>query len=220
MKTCPNCGIRFENKDGRCPLCERDGGEIELRKAVAFTKVFYWRLYSIFSLVAFMIILVIDLVYTSGLSWSKIPLISILYIWITLFLNLKIRLKSFTPIFLQAAATIIMLAFMDRFTPGKPWFIELALPVLIGLGVLLNLSLLVGKFTHPSLLQTTAINIIIAGIFLILLELLIKNYKQETSGISWSLIAFVCLLPLSLFFIYFDKKIKKNGEELKKYFHF
>ena len=220
MKTCPKCGIRFENDDGKCPLCEKDGGEIELRKTAAFTKEFYWRLYLIISSVALLIILVIDLVYSPGLSWSIIPLISIIYIWLTLHLIIKMRLRSFLLIFLQWLATIILLLFLDRFIPGRTWFMGFALPAMITLYILFNLTLIIFKITHLTILLRTALNVIIAGIYLILLELLLNNYKQSTITLSWSLIAFVCILPLSFFLIYLDNKIKRSGEELKKYFHF
>ncbi|MCF7920530.1 MAG: DUF6320 domain-containing protein [Candidatus Cloacimonetes bacterium] len=219
MKTCPLCGIRFENQEGKCPLCEQETAETEIRNKAAFTREFYWRLYSIFSLAAFLIILVIDFVYTPGLSWSKIPLLAISYLWITLFLLMKIGLKSFTPQLLEGVVTVIMMALLDGFTAGKPWFIDLALPVMIAAGALFSLTLLVCRMAHLRLLQTTALNVFMAGIFLILLELLLKHHQQGTFSLSWSLIAFVCLLPLSIFFIYFDNKIKKSGKELKKYFH-
>ena len=220
MKTCPKCGIRYENQDGKCPLCEKDGSEIELRKTAAFTKEFYWRLYLILTMVALLIILVIDLVYSPGLSWSIIPFISVLYIWLSLFLIIKIKLRSFILIFLQWLATIILLALLDTFIPGRPWFMGFALPAMITIYILFNLALIIFKITHLTILLRTALNVIIAGICLIFLELLLNNYKHEIIALSWSLIAFVCILPLSFFLIYLDKKIKRSGEELKKYFHF
>ena len=220
MKTCPKCGIRYENEDGKCPLCEKDGGEIELRKTAAFTKEFYWRLYLIISSVALLIILVIDLVYSPGLSWSIIPFISVLYIWISLFLNIKIKLRSFILVFLEWLATIILLALLDTLIPGRPWFMGFALPAMITLYMLFNLTLIIFRITHLTILLRTALNVIIAGLYLISLELLLNNYKHETIALNWSLIAFACILPLSFFLIYLDNKIKRSGEELKKYFHF
>jgi Family of unknown function (DUF6320) len=220
MKTCPKCGIRFEDTNGKCPLCEKDGSEIELRKTAAFTKEFNWRLYLILTAVALLIILVIDLVYSSGLSWSIIPIIGVLYIWLSLFLIIKINLRSFILIFLEWLATIILLSLLDKFIPGRPWFMGFALPAMITLYILFNLTLIIFKITHLTILLRTALNVIIAGMYLISLELLLDNYKHETIALSWSLIAFVCILPLSFFLIYLDKKIKRSGEELKKYFHF
>lgn len=220
MKTCPICGVRFEDTNGKCPLCEKDGTEIELRKTAAFTREFYWRLYWIITVVALLIILVIDLVYSPGLSWSIIPVISILYIWLSLFLFIKIKLRSFILIFMQWLITVILLFILDKFIPGRPWFMGFALPAMITLYILFNLTLIIFKTTHLTILLRTALNVIIAGIYLISLELLLNNYKHEIIALRWSLIAFVCILPLSLFLIYLDKKIKRSGEELKKYFHF
>jgi hypothetical protein len=220
MKTCPNCGVLYDTKDGKCPLCQKESVIIDLNRKMAFTKAFYWRIYSIFSLAAFLIILVIDLVYNPGLTWSKIPLISICYAWLSLHLILIARLKSFPPVFIETMASFIMLVLLDRFTSGKAWSIYLALPILISLCILLSVSLLVRRFSNFSILQTTAFNVFLAGFFLIILEVLLKNYKMEALSLSWSLIAFAGLLPLCIFFYYFDKKIKKRGEELKKYFHF
>ncbi|MCF7911479.1 MAG: DUF6320 domain-containing protein [Candidatus Cloacimonetes bacterium] len=220
MQTCPKCGIRFEDKDGKCPLCEKDGSEIELRKTAAFTREFYWRLYWIITMVALLIILVIDLVYSPGLSWSIIPFISVLYIWLSLFLIIKIKLRSFILILMEWLATVILLAILDTFIPGRPWFMGFAFPAMVTLYILFNLTLIIFKLTHLTILLRTALNVIIAGIYLISLELLLDNYKHEIIALSWSLIAFVCILPLSFFLIYLDKKIKRSGAELKKYFHF
>ncbi|MDP8210026.1 MAG: DUF6320 domain-containing protein [Candidatus Stygibacter australis] len=220
MKTCPNCGIRFENEDGKCPLCEKDGSALEIRKTAAFTREFYWRLYLIISSVALLIIIVIDLVYSPGLSWSIIPLISVLYIWLSLLLIIKLRLRSFLLLWLESLATLIMLILLDRFIPGRPWFMGFALPAMITSYILFNFTIYIFKITHLTILLRTALNVIIAGICLISLELFLDNYKQDTIALSWSLIAFAGILPLSFFLIYLDKKIKRSGEELKKYFHF
>lgn len=218
MKICPKCGIEYDNDKGDCPLCDKE--KQEKPSNTNFSMIFFWELYSLFSLTAFLIILVIDLAYTAGLDWSRIPLVSISYSWISIFLIKKMRHKTIYFLILEFTATLITLGLLDSFIPGKPWFFGLAFPVLVAFTLIFNLTYLAVKKFKISLLSTTAAFIASVAIFLLSLELLLHNYYNEILRVSWSLIAFVCLLPLLVFFLYLDKLYKTRRNDFKKYFHF
>jgi formate-dependent nitrite reductase membrane component NrfD len=51
------------------------------------------------------------------------------------------------------------------------------------------------------------------------LEVILNRFKNNTIFISWSIVAFACILLVSGLFLYLQFRMNKKGSNLKKYFH-
>ena len=57
------------------------------------------------------------------------------------------------------------------------------------------------------------------ALFVLSLELLLHNYQGHSPSVSWSLITSAAAIPFVLFLLSLEKKLKRGGSNLEKYFH-
>ncbi|MDO9577078.1 MAG: DUF6320 domain-containing protein [Candidatus Cloacimonadales bacterium] len=231
MPICKKCGVEIEDKLSFCPLCnepvenkkkikpeEKIADIPQLEKPVV-QHPWLIELFSFFSAAGAIIVTAVDFAYGADLTWSRIPLISIIFAWLFIFLIHHLSKRPYLLVSLEMINFFIFLWFLDRFIPVYSWFSSLALPIILVVGILFLLVILWIRSFKLSIFLSLSVGTLAIGIFLLCLEVILNRFHQEYIFISWSLVAFACILPVSGFFVYFQFRINKKGSELKKYFH-
>jgi hypothetical protein len=228
MPICPDCGIDLDEGTKLCPLCGRNLtgddnhfiSEMKPDTADNEKRTHPWllELYSFFLLAAFLIVPAVDFAYGGNLSWSRIPMASIFFAWLLVFLLHHFKKRPYLLVLLEILNFLLLLWALDQFTPTSAWFLPLALPIILVIGIIVLLIILWIRSFKLKILPSLAIGTLSVGIFLLCLELILNLYHNKIF-ISWSIVAFACIIPVSGLFVYLQLKIKKRGSDLKKFFH-
>lgn len=229
MPICKKCGVELETGTAVCPLCGTDiSGGNACRKqteptvskpGTRYDNLWFLEIFSFFAAAAFIIVLAVDFAYNAGLTWSKIPLIAIFFVWLFIFLIHHLLSRPYLLVGLEMLNFFVFLWFLDRFTGDYFWFFGLAFPLILTLGILFLLVILWIRSFHLSTLLSLSVGTLACGIFLLCLEMILHDFQNESFSISWSLVAFACILPVSGLFFYLQKRLNRKGSEMKKYFH-
>ena len=228
MPICPECGIELDEGLELCPLCGRQltgqsktiVKETEQESVSIETRKHPWllELYSFFLFTAFIIVPAVDFAYGRDLSWSRIPMASIFFAWLFVFLFHHFRKRPYLLVLLEIINFLLLLWALDKFIKTSSWFLPLALPIILVIGIIIALITLWIRSFKLKVFPSLAIGTLSVGIFLLCLELILNLY-QNRFFISWSIVAFACIIPVSSLFIYLHQKMKKRGSDLKKFFH-
>lgn len=143
---------------------------------------------------------------------------SIFFAWLFAFLLYHFRKHPYLLVLLEIVNFLFLLWALDQFIETSSWFLPLALPIILVIGIIVALMILWVRSFKLKVMTALAIGTLAAGIFLLCLELILNLYHKEFF-ISWSIVAFACLIPVSSLFIYLHLKIRKRGSDLKKFFH-
>ncbi len=229
MPICKKCGVEIEDKFSFCPLCNEPIGnkkkpeekvtEIPQLEKLVVQHPWLIELFSFFSAAGAIIVTAVDFAYAADLTWSRIPLISIFFAWLFVFIIHHLIKKVYLLVTLEMINFFVFLWFLDRFIPVFSWFFRLALPIIMVVGILFLFVILWIRSFKLATFVALAVCTLAVGIFLLCLEVILIRFHQENIFISWSLVAFACILPVSGFLIYFQFRINKKGADLKKYFH-
>lgn len=230
MPICKNCGVEIEAAHSFCPLCGAPIGnkaikqEEEVMVKPSFEKPavlhpWFFELFSFFLLASAIIVFAVDFAYGISLTWSRIPLISIAFSWLFVFIIHKFKKRPYLLVTLGMIVFFIFLWLLDRFIPAYSWFFYLAFPIILAIGILFLLVILWVRSFNLSSLSALSVGTLAIGIFLICLEVILNRFSHNKIFISWSVVAFACILPVSGLFLYLQFRINKKGSDLKKYFH-
>ena len=232
MPICKKCGVEIEEGLQFCPLCKTLLGEnIEpveteiiksetiVPKIIRQTKSWIWELVTFLSFAAFIVIFAVDFAYGTNITWSRFPLASIIFIWLTLTLLIRLKRRTYLLIIFETLILMILLWVLDLFITTKPWFFKLALPMVLSLSLLLILTILFVRKNKLSVFGILATCMTSGGFFLLFLDAILHNFRKGKPLISWSVVAFACIIPLIVFLLYFQKRLKKKGIDLQRYFH-
>jgi hypothetical protein len=232
MPICARCGIEIQEGETRCPLClaplagiastgGKDGPpasppapDPDGRKMI-----WLWEALTFLAAGGMVIVFAIDFAYGKAVTWARYPLASIAYGWTALSLALHLKRRMIPLLFGEAAALALYLWSMDGFTPGRPWFFPLALPVVLIFFFLLGAAVAAVRLLKLSGAGMLAAGIAAAGIFMLCLEVLINRFTMRPVLVSWSAVAFACIITFIGLLAYFQKRLRKNAPHLKKVFH-
>lgn len=235
MPICKHCGVQIESDYTHCPLCGAvvdeggsadtiDEGELEKNEAVieaheAKVRVLFQEVFGFVSLAGAVVVFATDFAYGMDITWSRIPLISIGYLWLSIFMIP--RLKRVLPVLVlgEVLLAAVFLYALDLFTPGTSWFWGLAFPLVAAFGILMLASILIIRRFKLSVLGGLAAALISAGVFTLCIEGSLQLFFHGELRFSWSIITSASVVPLIAFLVNFDKRLKKRGSNLKKHFH-
>ncbi len=244
MPICKNCGVEIEEDHSYCPLCglaleesdtsqpygegselhdEEDGSLVEYRSVIEKheekLRILLQDIWSFITIAALIIVFAVDFSFDMEISWARFPLLSIAYVWLLTFVISKLRYRAYLILSALLLATAIFLLAMDTFTPGPSWFLSLALPLLGILTVAITGVITLIRLFGLSILGGLSAALAAAGLVIIGTETLLDMYMDKPLRISWSLIPATAVLPIIAFLFSFEKRLKKRGSDLDKYFH-
>lgn len=215
MPLCSKCGVRYENSCNRCPLCtgvteapsESELQDDNVPAAKHFREVLGFVCFSC-SLIMF----VTDIAYGMSISWSRIPLLSTGYVWLTGVLLSILKPRGYLMLITGISLTGVFLFLLGEFTAEISWFSEIALPILVSAALLAIAAAGAVRLFSLSFLGTLSVSLVCAGLLTISIDLAV------TPGVSWSLVTASGVIPVILFLAGFEKRLERKGSSLRKYF--
>lgn len=247
MPICKQCGVQVEPEYTQCPLCgsgiDANGGRTDSRPQAepgsiqdidnreldenhaaieahdAKVRLLFHEVVGFVALAGAVVVFATDFAYGMDIGWSRIPLISIGYVWLTIFMIPRLKRK---PYLLVVAEILLLGAYLyglNSFTGGPGWYWGIAFPIVASCGILLLLSVLVIRIFKLSVMGGLAVGLVAAGLFTLCIDGLLKLYFQQQLGFSWSIVTAASVIPLIAFLVSFEKRLKKRGSNLQKHFH-
>jgi len=242
MPICKNCGVEVESNYRTCPLCGAELGAatarsetaradpetVGLKEAAQHTaieahdekvRLLFQEVFGFIALAAAVVVFATDFAYGMKITWSRIPLISIGYIWLSIFMIPRLKRIPYLLPVAELLTTALFLYALNLFTGGRNWFWELALPIVAALGILMLLTVFIIRVFKLSVLGGLAVSLISAGLFTLCLEAILNSFLHERIWVSWSLVTAASVIPIIAFLVSFEKRLKKRGSNLQKHFH-
>ena len=224
MKRCDKCNITIETNQQYCPLCHQalngatDPGFREIypeylslrRTILPITK----KILLFLSLSSIIILGIINIVDSSGVYWSLIPIGSIIYSWFLVRVGVFSKRNIAFRIGLLTILLILLLIYIDysTFPDNNGWSVDFTMPILLfSCNLAISFIIWLRRINYRDYFFYLLIIIIFSIVPIILVFANVVN-------VAWpSIISFSLALTIFLFIIFFFPKSIK--EEIKKRFH-
>jgi len=232
VKLCKHCEVEVEEGARYCPLCrnplhpEREGETKEPEppprspgRMNRHIRRWFLEILTLLAVTGASVVVVADLASGMSVTWSRYPLAGIAFGWFSAVLLMFCADRAWIFMPAQVGAACAFLFALDRFTLGLAWFLPVALPVTLLLAVILALMLVLVRKAKLSPFATLAACLVAAGVFVVGFELILNSFHHHRWFVSWSAVAFVCMLPLVLMLLYLRKWIGAREGEIRKLLH-
>lgn len=226
MDTCPLCGtastssipdVRTQYKEASWIAKEK--GEAENEKlSLSEKRKLFWELSVIILFAGFCVTLLIDLMTSKSITWSRFSASTCLALIVhfSLFYFLKNRLYILlTGSFLTMSMLILL---FDSFTFHLGWGSLIGIPILLFIYASILAFILVMRYSQEQGLNLIAYCFIIIGILSFGIESVLDLYFIEKIQVGWSFFVIVTLLPIALVLLFLHYRLKK-GRKLRRLFH-
>ncbi|HOP27385.1 MAG TPA: DUF6320 domain-containing protein [Candidatus Sabulitectum sp.] len=214
-RICGECGIRYEDHQAECPLCVRRKPEPPSGKGSRSNVGKHLRemvTFSAFS--AGLIAFITDYAYSGTLTWSRIPLLSLAYAWVTVYLVSLTWRSRYLTVAASALSTGLFLHFLSDLTSGGDgWFHAIALPMVTSAALISLLVTAINGLFNLSFMGRLLSAMAGIALFTVFIDLTV------TPGVTWSLITASGTVPLIVFLAGLEKRLRRKGSSLEKYFH-
>ncbi|MGI6168365.1 MAG: DUF6320 domain-containing protein [Christensenellales bacterium] len=231
MSYCVNCGVKLEETQKKCPLCDTE--VVNPRQPVRHDKkrpypprlhrlqarvnwIFWGRIVTVAIIGAAIIFLLSELLYSGWLSWSAYGLASLAFLWVVVAVPLFMR----TPTALKCLAidflALIGFLFVIQLLSGGGWFVPLALPIILLAGCL---ALVIVTGVREKILKGlyfAAALTFAAALMLVGIEILIQNYVFRVFRLSWSLFAAVPVCVAGIILIVIERNMKLKNRIIRR----
>jgi hypothetical protein len=231
MSYCVNCGVKLEETQKKCPLCDTEvvnpRQPVNLEKKRPYpprlhklqsrvNRIFWGRIVTVALIGAAIVFLLSEFLYAGWLGWSAYGLASLALLWVVGALPLFLRTPSALKCLSIDVLALIPFLLVVQLLGGGSWFVPLALPIVL-LGGCLTLLIVTGVREHflKSLYIPAAITFAVA-IMLVGIEILIQNYIFRTFRLSWSLFAAVPVCVAGIILIVIERNMKLKNEIVRR----
>jgi uncharacterized membrane protein len=240
MKVCNYCGVELDTEMNFCPLCghksntpvvssRKDSNNKEPKQAQAAAYNFedltqrqqrkvVWELAAFILVSISVITLIIDLLISRHVTWSKytmtIGLVLLIDFSLIIFMQKRLFLL-FTGCF---ASTSLLLFLLDLYNQNIDNGLKLGIPIIFfSCLVVFLLALLIRKSKQKGI-NIIAYSLFAAGIICMCIEGIITLHTQNQLKLQWSMIVLISVLPVSAILLYIHYRLKRVTN-LKKAFH-
>ncbi len=239
MSYCNYCGVELDKTMTFCPLCgltvgekrvitqewkfkqpvfkEEITSEIENMTGVQKRKLF-WAISVIILVSGILITLIINLIVSKNITWSKYILVASLCILASISFFTLLRNRVFMMVLGSFISNAALLLLLDLLSSNIGWGTKLGIPILISLYALILVLLWLFRISNRHGFNILALIFIAMGLFLICIEVFVSLYFSHKVTLSWSLIAASSMIPLSALLLLVHFRLK-SGIELRRFFH-
>jgi len=237
MKICPQCGVELDDDLPACPLCKTSAqptGRIEnntdyfnqprelLSDFHALSRIqkrkLFWELSGIILLSGILVTLIIDVLTTQRITWSRytVTICKVIFANFTLFSFL--RHKLLIMLVGSFGSTSLLLVLLDMYNQKIGWGSQLGIPLLLAFYlIVIILTILVKKARHLGL-NILGFFFLATGLYAMCVEIIVSGYIHGHIMLRWGLIVFVSVIPIAAILFFIHYKLRK-GIELKRFFH-
>lgn len=198
---CINCGAKLSDGQTVCPICETRvyHPDIEIKEQSTYPKTAFepaeesrkglmFAITMLF-LIPLLLPIILELNWNdfTGVTWSGYASGGTLIFYVAVVMPLWFKKPNpviFTPV---TFALVIGLLWFICYTVKGDWFINFALPVMAGLGVITTASVTLYYYVRKGYLYITGGTLIALGLWTVLLEHDICSTFNISSTIKWSL---------------------------------
>ncbi len=240
MKYCSYCSVELDDTMDICPLCFTNASD-ELtdvreqeRESVRASREFpdpdsknltplekrklFWELSVLILVSGIVVTLLIDLLTSKGITWSKYTIT----ICVAFFIDVSLlsfwrnrRLIFLGGTFLTQS---LLLVLFDTYTFNIGWGIKLGIPILAIFYLAIIAFMVIIRITKKHGLNIIGYFFIISGTFTVGIECIIDKYFFGYIVLGWSLFVVVSIVPIALILFFVHFRLKK-GRELRRLFH-
>lgn len=236
MAYCPDCAVELDDGRHHCPLCgaavQAEQPQPETRfpppaeaDEAERTPIDWPRLRTLLAEVIGVLLFspcvvigAADVILNGALTWSRYWMLSLWGAWVYGILVLYFLRRPavfYVGLFLN---TMLLLAGLDSFTPGKTWFLPVGLPILGAVALLIGAVDGVCLVTRVSWSNLSAYVLSAVAVFCVTVDLLVRNFVGDAVVPTWSLIVVGSLVPAVVFLLYIHYRLSKDVD-LGKIFH-
>ncbi len=222
MPYCVNCGVELSNTARRCPLCDTEvvlpaglrspaaNGSLPQQRDVAvsaFDKRLWIQVVSIVMVIPALISVVLDAISGDGLTWSLYVAASLGAVWVWCVSPFLYR-RNIVPLWiaLDTAALLGLLYVVNGLPPSGGWFVPLALPISLGLGLLTLLVVGLARNRILRELHIVAATLMSISAFCMLVEAVVDLYLTGALRFQWSLLVLASCVPLALIAVVLQRR--------------
>lgn len=239
MNYCKNCEVDLDADMSACPLCgmkvgedsclpERNGNkqsefrdktlhEIDNLSGEQKQKLF-WEVSGIILACGILVTLIINLMLSGSITWAKYVLVASITAFIDISLLIFLRHHYLVLIISSMLTLVAMFLIIDNLSSANTWGVQLAVPVTVSFHVLLLITVWLIRISNQLGFNVIALVFMVAGVFLVSIEVFTSQYTHGSIHLKWSVIAAASVLTISAFLIFVHYRLKK-GIELKRFFH-
>lgn len=223
---CERCGVELEDDLSACPLCGSGSLVDEEPRVAAYhrdqppepvsvVRTAASRSIAAVAATAAVILLIVDVGLNAGLTWSPVPLVSVLggAALVLILLRGGFRLPGAGA---ALAALLAMLAAIDLAANAVlEWFVPVAVPIVITAGLLLA----VGIRLVPRLRGVVKAAAVLAalGLLTTVIDLAIQRYLGRPGELGWSLVVLVSTLPIAVLFVVLDRTVLRYVDLYRRF---
>ncbi|TVQ36249.1 MAG: hypothetical protein EA384_14780 [Spirochaetaceae bacterium] len=231
MQRCDSCGVVVEDQHSRCPLCGRalNGSRPETcsedepqgeqwAQTVSRARFWLWQMISLLAASSAVIVFSADFAFGFELTWSRYPLLSIAFLWLSATLLIRFARRPLAMLPAQTAALLLFLYALDR-SLETAWFLPLALPTVLLLAGLTAGVAVVARRLHLEVLSVVALATLGSGVLAVGFEIVFRNHLGASMVPTWSLVVIACTLSLFWLILFIKRQLKLHYSEFRKIFH-
>lgn len=240
MNVCNYCGVELDVEMNFCPLCGHKSNSLVVSsrkdsnkkvhvepKTVAYNfeeltqrqqRKVVWEL-AAFVLVSISVItLIIDLLITKQITWSKYPMTIGLILLIDISLILFLQKQFFLLFSGCFVSTSLLLFLLDLYNNSPYTGLKLGIPIIFFICLVVFLLAILIRKAKQKGINIIAYCLVAAGILCMCIEGIITLHTQYQLKLQWSMIVLVSVLPVSAILLYIHYRLKRVTN-LKKAFH-
>lgn len=241
MSYCVNCGVRLNQAEKVCPLCEcpvvnpLKPEELPEHQERPYPKrkdtiknivdrSFIISVISFLYLLPIVICIAVDFILSRAITWSLISTIGVVLCWAIIFLP-YIMNWEYTLLYLSIDLGFAVALFLSIawYTGDSDWVLTLAIPIAVTIFVILNMMVygIKIKLIHGLYIGTFMLSAV--GVLSIIVELVVWNFRRhyispESPFVYWSVYVFISCIIIAGLLCYIEKK-KAVKRGLEKTFH-
>lgn len=231
MRTCIKCGVEVEQSAARCPLCgtpleegrpaEPSTEEKSPEPPVPEARLrrWLWEVISLLALTAAGIIFAIDLADGFRITWSLYPLSVVAFLWVSATSLVLLRGRPAALLAALAVGALGFLLVLSLITPGRPWFLGLALPLAVLAAAVTAATWAVVRRLRIPVLPAIGTGVLASGLATVGTEYVLNRYLGLAKIVSWSLVAMACATSLFFALLLIHKRLAQRHADIRRFFH-
>jgi hypothetical protein len=240
MKICPHCGVELEEPVQICPLCRYDlhDGKTDPKEISRVADVqqydrflsdyvkltrnqkrkLFWELSGIILLSCILITLIIDIVLSGTIMWSRYSITVCLVLFANFTLLSFWRQKLLLLLGGSFISTSSLLVLLDIYNKSIGWGTKLGIPLLSALYLMIFMLTWIIRITKQPGFNILGYGFIAAGVLCVCAEGILSVYFSDHISLGWSLIVFACMVPVAAILFFFHYRLNR-GTDLRRFFH-
>lgn len=212
MSYCVHCGVELADYETKCPLCETPvvdparpiaSGDPpfpdRIEEGRKINKHFVVSLVSTVMLIPFIVTTLIDVILSVGMSWSAYVLGAEALFWLAFVLPFQSRGTSpYLFCCIDTAATALYVLLIAVIEGGRPWYVPLALPLIIAAGLETVVITAIYRSARIGKLTKAGLALISVSFYPLAVDVVLTHYTYGSFLPRWSWYASLPLFVLGL----------------------